>query len=363
MTGRRGARGAPTSSSPRPSRVGPNTRIAGDAVNAAIARGGRARSARASSRRGAVAGGSTTHDPPLRRCSTPSPSCAARPRPATCSTSAQAPLRSRGSHRRRLRPPRAGPARRQPRSTWSRRSTRAPPSQAPRVLLGAVTARRSSTGCAVSPRRPSERPGGCCATLQRSQRQAASRAPAARPLRLRLRPARRRRGRRVRRRRDPQVRCAHASYVRGRGSRWSVSSPTASPPSSSPSRAATACGPRAIGSTARSIAARWPVVSNIVVLDRAAHAPDAFYNRQVWRAADGSVVNTIKPARAQPRLRQDEVHVAELVPEVAAPERGRVGALDERAPGDRLEHVQVRGLGLVPAGQQAVDDRARRARA
>jgi hypothetical protein len=37
------------------------------------------------------------------------------------------------------------------------------------------------------------------------------------------------------------------------------------------------------------------VVNNIVALTVPRRPEDAFYNRQVWRAADGSVVNTVKP--------------------------------------------------------------------
>src|SRR3954447_26306502 len=52
---------------------------------------------------------------------------------------------------------------------------------------------------------------------------------------------------------------------------------------------------------------------------------------------------------------QDQVRVAELVPAVAAGEGGGVGALDQPAATNRLEHEQVAGVGLVPAGDQAVD--------
>ena len=48
--------------------------------------------------------------------------------------------------------------------------------------------------------------------------------------------------------------------------------------------------------------------------------------------------------------------VAELVPAVPGGERGAVGEFERPAAGDRLEHLQVAGLGLVPAGEQAVDD-------
>ena len=60
------------------------------------------------------------------------------------------------------------------------------------------------------------------------------------------------------------------------------------------------------------------------------------------------------------RSRQHQVDVAELVPQVALGQRRGVGALEQLAAGDRLEHRQVRRLGLVPSGEQAVDraDRA-----
>src|SRR3954447_24115782 len=53
--------------------------------------------------------------------------------------------------------------------------------------------------------------------------------------------------------------------------------------------------------------------------------------------------------------RQDEVHVAELVPEVAAQERRLVRALDQRLAAECAQQVEMGGLGLVPAGEQAVD--------
>ena len=49
---------------------------------------------------------------------------------------------------------------------------------------------------------------------------------------------------------------------------------------------------------------------------------------------------------------QDQVAVAELVPQVAVLERCLVGALEQVVAGDRLEHLQMRRLGLVPAGDQ-----------
>ena len=53
--------------------------------------------------------------------------------------------------------------------------------------------------------------------------------------------------------------------------------------------------------------------------------------------------------------RQDQVQVAELVPEVAALVRCPVGASEELGPRRRLEQLEVRRLGLVPAREQAVD--------
>src|SRR5437870_13426661 len=55
-------------------------------------------------------------------------------------------------------------------------------------------------------------------------------------------------------------------------------------------------------------------------------------------------------------VRQDQVQVAELVPEVAGVQRGTVDPLHVRAPGDRLEQNQVRRLRLMESGEQAVDD-------
>src|SRR5437763_733127 len=50
---------------------------------------------------------------------------------------------------------------------------------------------------------------------------------------------------------------------------------------------------------------------------------------------------------------QDQMDVAELVPEVAALARRVVRAREEVGAGGGLEQHQVRGLGLVPAGEQA----------
>ena len=54
-------------------------------------------------------------------------------------------------------------------------------------------------------------------------------------------------------------------------------------------------------------------------------------------------------------LREQQVAVAELVPQVTARVRCGVGPFERRPAGDRLEHQQVRRLGLVPAGEQPVD--------
>src|SRR3712207_2579814 len=54
-------------------------------------------------------------------------------------------------------------------------------------------------------------------------------------------------------------------------------------------------------------------------------------------------------------LREDQVAVAELVPEVAGVERLGVAVLEQLGAGDGLEQLQVRGLGLVPARDQPVD--------
>jgi hypothetical protein len=49
------------------------------------------------------------------------------------------------------------------------------------------------------------------------------------------------------------------------------------------------------------------------------------------------------------------VDVAELVPEVPLREALGVGALEQQSPADGFEQQEVRGLGLVPSGQQTVD--------
>src|SRR5262249_43941376 len=49
---------------------------------------------------------------------------------------------------------------------------------------------------------------------------------------------------------------------------------------------------------------------------------------------------------------KDQMAVAELVPEVAVLDRGAVGALEELVAASRPQHLEVGGLGLVPAGEQ-----------
>ena len=67
--------------------------------------------------------------------------------------------------------------------------------------------------------------------------------------------------------------------------------------------------------------------------------------------------------RARPRLADEQLHVAELVPAVARSGRGVRRAGEDAAAGDRLEQVEVRGARVVEAREDAVDgaDRALRA--
>src|SRR3954452_18381182 len=58
---------------------------------------------------------------------------------------------------------------------------------------------------------------------------------------------------------------------------------------------------------------------------------------------------------AVPALGQDQVAVAELVPEVPARERLAVAGGQQGGPGDGLGHEEVRRLGLMPAGDEPVD--------
>src|SRR5487761_1116893 len=69
---------------------------------------------------------------------------------------------------------------------------------------------------------------------------------------------------------------------------------------------------------------------------------------------------TIPPVGTWGRVRagrsgEQQVDVSELVPEVSLGQAGPVGRLEHVAAGDGLEHHEVRRLGLVPAGQQTVD--------
>jgi hypothetical protein len=55
------------------------------------------------------------------------------------------------------------------------------------------------------------------------------------------------------------------------------------------------------------------------------------------------------------RSGKDEMAVAELVPVVAVLDRSLVGALEELVAASRPQHLEMGGLGLVPAGEQTVD--------
>ena len=48
--------------------------------------------------------------------------------------------------------------------------------------------------------------------------------------------------------------------------------------------------------------------------------------------------------------------VAELVPQIAVAQRRAVAALQQRLPGEGGEHLQMRRVRLVPAGDEAVHD-------
>src|SRR3954447_12146021 len=56
-----------------------------------------------------------------------------------------------------------------------------------------------------------------------------------------------------------------------------------------------------------------------------------------------------------PRSSHYEVNIAKLVPEIAVLEGGPVGARQYLRLAKRLEHAQMGGVGLVPAGQEPVD--------
>src|SRR6478736_6042240 len=53
---------------------------------------------------------------------------------------------------------------------------------------------------------------------------------------------------------------------------------------------------------------------------------------------------------------KEEARVTELVPRVAVGDRLVVGPLGQGGTGHRLDEEQVRGVGVVPAGDEAVDD-------
>src|SRR6266508_2096011 len=53
---------------------------------------------------------------------------------------------------------------------------------------------------------------------------------------------------------------------------------------------------------------------------------------------------------------QQQMEVAEFVPEIVTVQSGLVGALQVTAPGDGLKHGQVRASRLVQAGEQTVND-------
>jgi hypothetical protein len=59
--------------------------------------------------------------------------------------------------------------------------------------------------------------------------------------------------------------------------------------------------------------------------------------------------------RGPDMVRQEQAGVAELVPAVSGGQRGRVGALDQVRTGQGLKQQQMRGVGLVPAGDEPVD--------
>lgn len=68
----------------------------------------------------------------------------------------------------------------------------------------------------------------------------------------------------------------------------------------------------------------------------------------------GGSLSTGRESRSRLGLGKDQVQVAKLVPEVATVEGGAVRQVQVRAAGDGRQHVEVRGLGLVETGQQAV---------
>ncbi len=61
------------------------------------------------------------------------------------------------------------------------------------------------------------------------------------------------------------------------------------------------------------------------------------------------------PASVIPAPSDDEVDVAELVPEIALGQRLGVGSPQGLAPGDRLEHPEMAGRWLMQPGEQGVN--------
>ena len=107
----------------------------------------------------------------------------------------------------------------------------------------------------------------------------------------------------------------------------------------------------AVGHADRTVRGRDRVAGRV---DQHVQAPA---RRGLGRHGEEDVGHGTQPVLGHPpTLRQDQVDVAELVPEVAA-RRGSpaYARLEQRAAGDGLEHAQVGGLRLVPAGEQAVD--------
>ena len=82
------------------------------------------------------------------------------------------------------------------------------------------------------------------------------------------------------------------------------------------------------------------------------HASSSVHQRPKT-VPDGALARRLARSLA---LREDQVDVAELMPSIPCSERRPVRKFQRAAAGDRLEHLQVAGLGFVPAGEQAVDD-------
>src|SRR5260221_14669748 len=74
----------------------------------------------------------------------------------------------------------------------------------------------------------------------------------------------------------------------------------------------------------------------------------------MFREGEGDLTPGPSPAQ-RGGLRQDEVQVAELVPEIVLPQGLRGGEAQVRAPRERFEHGEMGGLRLVEPSQQASD--------